>query len=234
MDGEEAIEALDAFQFDLALLDVNMPKIDGIDVAKMYRLHSMGRPEIPLVAFTADATAETQRRCHEAGFEGYLIKPITPASLIEAVEGYASGSGASLGAKSVGLARVDDGQAYRIRETLDERAIDNLRALGGSEFVDSLIQDFLEDTEVLIADLAHSAAQQDSITFKVKAHALGSAGAHLGLFALCDFCKRAEAVSPHMLQSEGKHLVALISEEVKRSRLALYEARTRRPGLAVT
>jgi hypothetical protein len=100
--------------------------------------------------------------------------------------------------------------------------------------VDSLIQDFLQDAEDLIADLAHSAEQQDSITFRVKAHALSSAGAHLGLLALCDFCKRAEAVSPHTIQSEGKHLVALISEEVKRSRLALHEARTRRPGLAIT
>lgn len=234
VDGEEAIEALDAFQFDLALLDINMPKIDGIDVAKMHRLHSMGRPEIPLVAFTADATAETQRRCLEAGFDGCLIKPITPASLLESVDGYASGSGALLGTKSVGLARADEAQAYRIRETLDARAIDDLRALGGSEFVDSLIQDFLQDAEDLIADLAHSAEQQDSITFRVKAHALSSAGAHLGLLALCEFCKRAEAVSPHTIQSEGKHLVALISEEVKRSRLALYEASTRRPGLAIT
>jgi two-component system sensor histidine kinase RpfC len=234
VNGEEAIEALDAFQFDLALLDVNMPNIDGIEVAKLHKLHSLGRLEIPLVAFTADATAETRRRCHEAGFAGSLIKPTTPSALLEAVLYYASSSGAPLGTLSVEPAQSDECEATSVRATLNLRAIEDLRVLGGDEFVDTLIDEFLQDAESLISDIADAVQRQDSITFKVKAHALGSASTHLGLLALCDFCRKAQAVSSQNIHSEGQHLTAMILEEARRSRLALNEARTRRLGLAAT
>ena len=84
-DGEAALDALAEQDFDIALLDVNMPKVDGIEAAKIYRMASLGAA-VPVLALTADATEATRERCLAAGMQACLVKPMAPAALLRVIE----------------------------------------------------------------------------------------------------------------------------------------------------
>ncbi len=90
--GQEAIELLERSSFDLVLMDVQMPVLDGIAATKMIRLreNETGSHQ-PIVALTAYAVKGDEERCLAAGMDGYLLKPIRPEELDALLQTYASG-----------------------------------------------------------------------------------------------------------------------------------------------
>jgi two-component system, sensor histidine kinase RpfC len=87
--GEEALDALAAEQFDVALMDVNMPVLNGIEATKLHRFAELGQRRVPIIGLTADASPATAERCREAGMDACLTKPVEPARLNEVVEAHA-------------------------------------------------------------------------------------------------------------------------------------------------
>ena len=80
--GRKALEALALHRFDLILMDVQMPDMDGLEAtAEIRRLEAGTGRHIPIVSFTAHAMAEDRKRFLEAGADGYLTKPFTPEQL---------------------------------------------------------------------------------------------------------------------------------------------------------
>ncbi|WP_395699796.1 response regulator [Aquabacterium sp.] len=78
--GVQALEYLEAERFDLVLMDVQMPLMDGLQATRLLRRlpHCAG---VPVLALTASAFAQDRRECREAGMNGHLAKPIDPAEL---------------------------------------------------------------------------------------------------------------------------------------------------------
>jgi two-component system, sensor histidine kinase and response regulator len=73
--------------FDLALLDVQMPEVDGLETARAIRARERnGTVHMPLIAVTAHAMNGDRERCLEAGMDGYLTKPIQLGQLFAAIE----------------------------------------------------------------------------------------------------------------------------------------------------
>jgi signal transduction histidine kinase/HPt (histidine-containing phosphotransfer) domain-containing protein len=86
-DGAAALAALERERFDLVLMDVQMPEMDGIETTvEIRKREKITGERVPVVALTAHAMAGVRARCLEAGMDGYLIKPIQPATLLEAVK----------------------------------------------------------------------------------------------------------------------------------------------------
>ena len=83
--GPEAIVQVTAESFDLILMDLQMPGMDGIEAASKIRELENGR-NTPVVAFTANATAEYREICRKAGFDGFLAKPVNTSDLLYTVE----------------------------------------------------------------------------------------------------------------------------------------------------
>jgi PAS domain S-box-containing protein len=79
-DGREALEAAGWFRPDLALLDLGMPKLNGLEVARLIREQPWGRGMV-LVAISGRGQEEDKRRATEAGFDRHLTKPVDPATL---------------------------------------------------------------------------------------------------------------------------------------------------------
>ena len=75
-DGEAAVEKALAAAYDLILMDMQMPKRDGVEACRLIRQQSGYRPTI--VAMTANAFAEDRARCLEAGMDDFMSKPIDP------------------------------------------------------------------------------------------------------------------------------------------------------------
>lgn len=83
--GTAALAAAAAEMFDLFLTDIHMPGMDGIEAARGVRAleEKLGRPRMPIVALTADALPAGRQACHDAGMDGFLLKPVDPAKLEE-------------------------------------------------------------------------------------------------------------------------------------------------------
>jgi CheY-like chemotaxis protein len=87
-DGREAVAAWQAAPFDLVLMDVQMPEMDGFEaVAAIRELERGGSARVPIIALTAHAMSGDRERCLAAGMDGYLTKPVKLAQLVEAIEG---------------------------------------------------------------------------------------------------------------------------------------------------
>lgn len=88
-DGKEGLETFISSEegaFDAILMDVRMPKMDGLETTRAIRaLARLDAATIPIVAMTADAFAEDVRRCLDAGMDGHIAKPIDPAKLISSL-----------------------------------------------------------------------------------------------------------------------------------------------------
>ena len=63
-------------EFDLVLMHMNLPVMNGIETTKLYRFLSLDRPYVPIVAVMAEATEEAKRRCQEAGMDACITMPI--------------------------------------------------------------------------------------------------------------------------------------------------------------
>jgi CheY-like chemotaxis protein len=82
-DGVAAVQAVEAAEFGLVLMDVQMPELDGLEATERIRAweHASGRQHARIVALTAHAMAGDEARCLAAGMDGYLTKPLRPEDL---------------------------------------------------------------------------------------------------------------------------------------------------------
>ncbi|MFT4073883.1 MAG: response regulator [Asticcacaulis sp.] len=88
--GQEALDALDSHKFDLVLMDVQMPEMDGFEATRRIRAAQKtgDLPDMPVVGVTANALAGDRQKCLDAGMDDYLAKPFTPAQLEHVVSKY--------------------------------------------------------------------------------------------------------------------------------------------------
>jgi two-component system, sensor histidine kinase len=75
-DGQDALDAAREREFDLVLMDLHMPRMDGLDATRAIRALPGAAAGVPIVALTADAFDETRQRCSAAGMTGFLSKPV--------------------------------------------------------------------------------------------------------------------------------------------------------------
>ena len=84
--GREAVKALEARHYDLILMDIQMPEMDGISATAEIRNLKSDRRNVPIIAMTAHAMKGDQERCLEAGMDDYTSKPINPKALLKKLE----------------------------------------------------------------------------------------------------------------------------------------------------
>jgi len=90
-DGAEAIEAVKAANYDLVLMDIQMPGMDGLAATRAIRAMP-GFSDLPIVAMTAQGLTAQCEACREAGMDDYLAKPITPTALVAMLDKWTGGS----------------------------------------------------------------------------------------------------------------------------------------------
>jgi len=86
--GRQALAALEKNEFDVILMDIQMPEMDGLETTAEIRERekSQDGTHIPILAMTAHAMAGDRERCLEAGMDGYVSKPVNVQELVEAME----------------------------------------------------------------------------------------------------------------------------------------------------
>ncbi len=88
VDGRKAVDAIATTAYDLVLMDMQMPGMDGLDATRLIRAAHTGanHPRLPIIAMTANAMQKDREKCLEAGMDDYLVKPVTPESLAHMLE----------------------------------------------------------------------------------------------------------------------------------------------------
>jgi two-component system sensor histidine kinase RpfC len=212
--GADAAEALRCHSFDVALMDLNMPVLNGIDAFKQYRSSLGDRAPTPVIALTADATAEAAARCAEAGFRACATKPIEPMHLLELIDKVAPQSSSESELPTLVLepvhANLDRpaGKATVRRETLHR-----LEQLGGRDFVEELIKQFTHDTQHMLQCLEFALAKTDAAEFGDHLHAMRSAAGNIGAESLYHTCLSLKQITREDLAAKGeKHLERLTVE----------------------
>jgi len=94
VNGAEAVEAVRDGEFDVVLMDIHMPEVDGLEATRQIRGLEDAGQEIPIIALTANAMAEDKQMCLDAGMDDYLAKPINEKELTGALEHWRPGRSA--------------------------------------------------------------------------------------------------------------------------------------------
>jgi len=171
--GLEAIDAVERQTYDVVLMDVQMPELDGFEASReIVRRWPDHRPRI--VAMTANAMQGDRELCEAAGMDDYVAKPVRVDELVAALE--RSGSRADAAAR-VSPAPVEGGPPM---DAIDGSAVEQLTATMGGAFVAELIDTFVEDGRQLMATLRRSLADSDVDAFRRAAHSLKSNSETLG------------------------------------------------------
>jgi PAS domain S-box-containing protein len=169
--GTDAIRALSAGEYDLVLMDVQMPDMDGLEATRRIRdpRSPVPRRSVPIVAMTADALAGDRERCLEAGMNDYLTKPISPPSLLGVLQRWLPPYGA---------------RAAEPRPPVFDRAGMMARLLGDDQLAAVVIRGFLAEVPELILTLKRCLAAADTDGVRSGAHSIKGAAANVGGEAL--------------------------------------------------
>ena len=226
--GEEFLDALKAQTFDIALLDLHMPVMGGIEAAKLVRFMSPGSPRMPIVALTADATREARAECEEAGMDACLTKPIDTRKLFDLFESLVPG-GEAVRRGPAEVSPESGGPAADPKEPeeapcLDPRYLQELSDLGGnSDFVVRLAWTFLKGSKEKVRGLERAVAERDVEKARELAHALKGNSGQIGALALMRACERFSGIAAGELERNGGIYLEEVKEELFRARSALDE-----------
>jgi CheY-like chemotaxis protein len=165
--GEAADAGREAAPFDLVLMDVQMPEMDGLEATALLRAHERGTGRrLPVVAMTAHVMKGDREQCLAAGMDDYLAKPIQPAELRRVVAGFQP-------AGAAGEAAPEAGPPV---ELLD-RAAALARANHDPQLLRDLIGVFLDECPALLTAIREAIDRADAAALRRTAHALkGSVG----------------------------------------------------------
>ena len=223
-DGRMALERLESERFDIVLMDINMPGIDGVEATRRLRASETSiNSATPVIALTADVTPETRARCLEAGIDDCVIKPIDRLTLLAVLDRWTARRLAP--SDTVASADAPCGAASgEAGSKLSLSALADLEALGGRDFVREVADQFVDDAALLLAALAEAVRDGDLLRFRDEAHALRSCSANVGARSIYDLCLSWREIGPDQFIAEGARNMALLEREYAavRDQLAPY------------
>jgi CheY-like chemotaxis protein/two-component sensor histidine kinase/HPt (histidine-containing phosphotransfer) domain-containing protein len=195
-DGVEALEAFERAEFDLVVVDIEMPRMTGLDVIRAIRARGDRRAGVPIVALTAYAMREHRERIAAAGADGLISKPITSVEALgQALLEHVAPAVAPPDRAGPPPAPADDPVA-------DLAVFEALCAAIGDEMMAELLDKVAADLLMARADLAGALAPLDPRPIRSASHILISVAGAIGATRL-QSCARALNVAAHAAEAEG-------------------------------
>src|SRR6516162_4090976 len=192
-DGRQALARLDHAAYDVILMDVQMPEMDGLEASRAIcaRWAASERPRI--IAMTAEAMQGDRDKCLAAGMDDYVMKPVTLDRL-----GAALAKCRPLAARTAPKAAAEtpvENQRIGAGTALDRDVLDQLREdLGGTAALREVIRSFLDQTPSVLSALRDAAARADVPSIRRAAHMIKGTSSILGARELSEQCAEIDRV----------------------------------------
>jgi len=212
--GRAALERIQKETFDLILMDVQMPEMDGFEATAAVRKQEEGTGKhLPIIAMTAHAMEGDRERCLAAGMDGYVAKPIHGEDLIDAID--------RLGSSSA-FVEVTTPTRRRGQEPIDMASA--LERAGGSvELLKELGALFLTELPLLMTTLREAIAAGDPNATERAAHKLKGCVGNFSAHPAWDAALKLEVLGRERCLSEAEPALAKLESEITRLKLAMTE-----------
>jgi signal transduction histidine kinase/CheY-like chemotaxis protein len=180
-DGREALARLERNPYDVVLMDVQMPEMDGLEASRAIcgRWAAGARPRI--IAMTAEAMQGDREKCLAAGMDDYIVKPVTLAQLAEVLAKCRPVAGATAPDTHAAPAPPVEDRRSVVSLAFDPGVLDQLREdLGGAAALREVIETFLVRMPSTLTSLRDAAARADADGLRQAAHVIKGTSAMLG------------------------------------------------------
>lgn len=231
-DGEYVLDALETAEYDIAILDRNMPGMGGIEALRALRAMGYGKDRLPVIVLSADVTGETRVECDEAGANAFLPKPVEATKLLESVFELCGKTGARSPVVSEDIQRRTD--TPKAVAPLNLETLRLLEGLGSqSGFLDRLVKVFVGDNLQLLDKMERSLSGKDFTEFRRLLHAMKGSAASIGAEQLAQVCSSMNGLTDAEMGLQFRQLAATIKQEFERAQAGLgryLEERRRTTG----
>ena len=223
--GLEAVQALEAKEYDVVLMDIQMPEMDGLEATREIRRRWPDGPRRPyIIAMTANAMTGDREKCLEAGMDEYISKPVKANRLKTALEQCcelraAVAAVVSQPMSTNGTSHQTVEHAVLNRDSLE--ALKSLQSEGDDGFLKEMIELFIADTPARFADMDVALEQGQQQDFVRAVHSIKGASANFGADDLHHMCAEIEQMGRAGKMTETGSKVVELHEEFDRVRAAL-------------
>jgi signal transduction histidine kinase/DNA-binding response OmpR family regulator len=203
-DGLEAVRALEMIDYDLVLMDCQMPEMDGFTATTIIRdagSHVRNR-NVPIIAMTANAMKGDREHCLEAGMNDYLTKPVKKDELAGILEKWLK----TVHDRNDTPLHADQLKEQEVQILFDETALLELFD-GDTEFADSILNDAATELPKDVEKLQRLCAGDDALEFRLQAHTIKGMAANLCAPALCEISHRIEQAAKDGNVTSARNMV---------------------------
>jgi two-component system, sensor histidine kinase RpfC len=206
-DGEEALDILAEDEFDLAIVDIQMPKASGIDVIREFRYGHPGPEKMPFIVLTANVTADAVQQTETIGAT-YLTKPIDFDQLLSAIERLPNGEAAA----------PSTPRPQSFESTLDLSMLRSLEELSDtSGFINIIADQFAIDSKALLNDIrTHRRAGSHSLVLD-DLHTLKGLAGNVGASRLFRLCADAPNGEYGICSANGERMLSQLEDETAKA-----------------
>lgn len=227
-DGEQALDLLEQDNIDLAIVDMHMPRLSGLDVLRQLRYMQAGGRKTPVIVLSADATAQAARDAEEAGAPAFLTKPVMVARLLETIADLISPS------RLPQVRPISD----MTRHSINSAVLEELAGMHlGETFLREFVEQCIKDANDCLAELRRQTAMRSWAECRETAHALKGIAENLGAQLVAERCQQImrasdEALAREMvrLQSELSAQLLVVAEQSRREAALLAQGASESPG----
>ncbi len=225
--GSQALEALNTHQFDMVIIDLKLPDINGKDVIKLYYYTNLTRNWVPFIALVDEATPSVLSQCREAEVDAILARPVSEQQLRMTVTDIAASKAKQIEnidsswkpAHNRNSLTADNSDLILNTHTL--RQLENLSS--ESAFLELMISNFHEDMSRSLNGLQRAIDNHRFIEFQDFAHALRDTSSNLGAVSLQRLSLMALQINQNEFQQQGTPLLNELHLALSKTMHALRE-----------
>jgi PAS domain S-box-containing protein len=211
--GREAVEAARSMPYDIVLMDISMPEMDGMTATRKIRQFPGQADKLPIVALTAHSLSGDKERFLEAGMDDYLSKPIDRAAMLDCIARWTGSINSQAPQPTPTMAKADTSPAdtedrsveQLVDPFVDETVLQQLARDIAPEIVPELLAFYIEDARKRVVMIQNAIKERDTKTLEFESHTLGSSSAAHGNAKLHILARKVE----HLCQ-ENNHEQALV------------------------
>jgi len=227
--GDEAVAKVASGSYDVVLMDLQMPGMDGYTAARLIRSHEPEGLHVPIIAMTASAIEGVRERCLDAGMDDFLTKPVRSEHLESVLRAQLRGPSPHRAQQTQQTQQTQPPPRTPRPVVLDESRLEELGELGphAVALVARAVDNFAAGMDGTLDEIEQAVAAGDSVALGAVAHRLKGSALNLGAQRLADICLELEMIGEEHAAFAGAPMLDELRGAAAATTAALLDYRSR-------